>query len=419
MAGADPDRATVPSSRFMAPPQPTQPTDDSPDAWIRPTVLAATIDTVGVLPIFLTGAMAVQLQADIGLEVDSLGVVYASYFGAAAALSIPVGRVSERTGPSVSLRVGTALTCLAMLGVATVVSSPVLLVLFIVLSGLGTSLTRTASSVLLARAVPPSRQGRAFGIKNSAIPVAALISGLALPVIALSIGWQWSYVLGAAVGFGVLLAVPSDLARPPVIARVKPQPDLALRTLALAATTAGFGAASVSSLGAFSVVTAVDAGMSEAAAGILVAVGSLLGLVSRVSVGFVSDRRPLSQMDLAGAMLAAGAVGLVMIAFAGAGFMWIAIPFAYVTGWAFFGTYYLAIVRLNPSAPGTAVGIAQTGAFGGSVIGPIVLGVLADRISFTAAWLTAAGAGAIAAAIAFYIWAVILKEPRRAQAHRC
>ena len=390
----------------------------APGAWIRPTVIAATIDTVGVLPIFLTGAMAVQLQGDIGLGVDSLGVVYASYFGAAAALSIPVGRFSERTGPSVSLRVGTVLTALSMLGVAALVTSPPLLILFIILSGLGTSLTRTASSVVLARAVPPSRQGRAFGIKNSAIPVAALFSGLALPAIALSVGWRWAYVLGAAIGVAVLAAVPSDLAQPPASVEEKPRPDLAMRTLVLTAVAAGFGAASVSSLGAFSVVTAVDAGMPEAEAGVLVAVGSLLGLASRLAVGFVADRRPLSQMDLAGAMLAGGALGLVLIATGGAGFMWFAIPFAYVTGWAFFGTYYLAIVRLNPSAPGTAVGIAQTGAFGGSVVGPIVLGLLADRLSFTAAWLTAAGAGAVAAAIALYIWAIVLEEPRRVRASR-
>ena len=34
------------------------------------------------------------------------------------------------------------------------------------------------------------RQGLAFGIKQSAIPAAVLISGLALPVLAIPLGWR-------------------------------------------------------------------------------------------------------------------------------------------------------------------------------------------------------------------------------------
>ena len=57
--------------------------------WVRAGLVAMAVDAVGVLPIFLTGALAVQLRADIGLSLASLGLVFASYFGAAALLSIP------------------------------------------------------------------------------------------------------------------------------------------------------------------------------------------------------------------------------------------------------------------------------------------------------------------------------------------
>src|SRR5690606_19508698 len=48
------------------------------------------------------------------------------------------------------------------------------------------------------------RQGIAFGIKQSAIPLATLLGGIAVPAITLSVGWRWTYVAGAT--FAVLAA---------------------------------------------------------------------------------------------------------------------------------------------------------------------------------------------------------------------
>ena len=142
-------------------------------AWIRPAAVAMSVDAVGVLPVFLTGALAVQLRNDIGLSVDTLGLVYASYFTAAALLSTPLSRVSERAGPGWSLRIGIGIYVAAFLGIAALAASPVALSAFIALAGAATALTRTATSVLIARNVPPGRQGLAFGLKHSAIPIAS------------------------------------------------------------------------------------------------------------------------------------------------------------------------------------------------------------------------------------------------------
>ena len=157
-------------------------------AWVRPAVVGMAVDAVGVLPIFLTGALAVQLREDIGLSVDSLGLVYASYFTAAALLSAPLSHVSERAGPEWSLRIGTAVYVVAFLGIAALASSPLVLSAFIALAGVATALTRTATSVLIARNVEPGRQGLAFGLKHSSIPIGSLLAGLSVPAIALTVG---------------------------------------------------------------------------------------------------------------------------------------------------------------------------------------------------------------------------------------
>jgi MFS family permease len=381
-------------------------------AWIRPAAVGMSVDAVGVLPVFLTGALAVQLRDDIGLSIDSLGLVYASYFTTAALLSAPLSRVAERAGPEWSLRIGTAVYVVAFLGIAALAITPVVLSAFIALAGAATALTRAATSVLIARNVEPGRQGLAFGLKHSSIPIASLFAGLSVPAFALTVGWHWAYVAAAVLGVAVLVSIP----RPS--GRVMPSPpegraDMSIRLLILAAVGFGLGSSAAASLGAYTVSTGVDAGMSEAAAGVLVAFGSVVGLVSRLVMGHWSDQRRGSQLDLVSWMLALGGVGFLMLGVGDARVMLLAVPVSFATGWAWLGSYNLAMVRLNPITPGAAVGITQTGAFVGAIVGPIGLGFLAEEFSFTASWVAAAIASFLAACIIFVMRRFILGEPGR------
>jgi MFS family permease len=382
----------------------------SSSVLVRPAVVAMAVDTVGVLPIFLTGALAVQLRDDIGLSVDLLGIVYASYFAAAALLSTPLAKVSDRTGPEWALRIGTTVYIFAFLGIAGLATSPVLLSAFVALAGFGTALTRTATSVLVARNVAPGRQGLAFGMKHSSIPVGSILAGLSVPAIALTVGWKWAYIGAAALALIVLLAIP----RPTRRRENKAAPgaeDMSLRLLIFSAVGFGLGSCAASSLGAYTVSTAVASGMTEGAAGVLVAIGSVVGLTSRVVVGHWSDRRRGSQLDLVCWLLVAGAFGFLMLGAVNEWMMLLAVPVSFATGWSWLGSYNLAMVRLNPIAPGAAVGVTQTGAFVGAIIGPTGLGFLAERFSFTAAWVAAATASLVAAIIIFILRRFMLEDP--------
>ena len=368
------------------------------------------VDAVGVLPIFLTGALAVQLRADIGLSLDSLGLVFASYFGAAALLSIPFRHASERIGLRASLRIGMVVYAAALLGMAVAASSTAAMCAFAGVAGIGTALTRTASSVLVTWHSEPGRQGIAFGLKHSSIPIASLIAGLSVPALALTIGWRWAYAVAAVLA----LVVAADGAGDRVgrLARgEKPgSPDLSRWQLAVVAMSFGLGAAAAGSLGAYSVSTAVSAGLSEAAAGVLVALGSVVGLASRVGVGYWSDRRSGNQLDLVAGMLGIGVAGFLLLAVPHHIVVSIAVPIAFATGWAWLGSYNLAMARLNPEAPGAAMGVVQTGAFTGSIAGPIILGMLAENHSHAAAW--------IGAAIASFLATVVIVVLRRSLAAR-
>jgi cyanate permease len=177
----------------------------------------------------------------------------------------------------------------------------------------------------------------------------------------------------------------------------------------------GLGSSAAASLGAYTVSTAVESGMSEASAGLLVAIGSVVGLASRLAIGHWSDTRHGSQLDLVSWMLALGGVGFLLLGLVEPLVMLVAVPVSFATGWAWLGSYNLAMVRLNPVAPGAAVGVTQTGAFVGAIIGPIGLGFLAERYSFTASWVAAAVASFLAAAIIFVLRRFVLGEPGQRQ----
>jgi MFS family permease len=368
------------------------------------------VDTVGVLPVFLTGALAIQLRHDIGLRVSSLGLVFTSYFLAAALLSAPLGHWAERVGPEPSVRLGTAMYIAAFVGIAVLARSPLVLSAFVLLSGIGTALTRTATSVLVARNVPTGRQGFAFALKHCSIPLGTLLAGLSVPLFGLTVGWRWAYLAAAVLSTIILLTIPREGVEP-AHRNDGGRADLSMGILIVAAISFALGSAAASSLGAYTVSTAVTAGIAEGTAGLVVAMGSIVGIAARLAIGNWSDSRPGSQLDLVSWLLAIGGVGFIMLGLADALTIWLAVPVAFASGWAWFGSYNLAMVRLNPIAPGAAVGVTQTGAFLGAIVGPATLGFLADHYSFTAAWLVAAAASLISATIIFGIRRFALREP--------
>ena len=52
--------------------------------------------------------------------------------------------------------------------------------------------------------------------------------------------------------------------------------------------------------------------------------------------------------------------------------------------------YNFAVIKNHPNAPGRATGITQSGAYVGSVVGPIAFGIVVQDLSFLAAWVGAA-----------------------------
>jgi nitrate/nitrite transporter NarK len=83
----------------------TEPGTTAAPGAFRVAAGAVAVTTVSVLPVFLTGAMSVQLTTDLGFDPSGLGLVVALYFGVSALFSLPVGMVVERVGSRVTSRI--------------------------------------------------------------------------------------------------------------------------------------------------------------------------------------------------------------------------------------------------------------------------------------------------------------------------
>lgn len=349
-------------------------------------LLAAAVVAGGSLPVYLTGAMFVQLSVDLAFGAAGLGVVVGAYRGATALGALPLGRLADRVRPDRSLRVSLLLSALAMVGIASVATSFAHLFAFLLLSGLAYALGQTSVNVFLSTAVPPHRQGMALGIKQAAIPLSGMLAGLAVPVLALTLGWRSAFWLFAGVAILALFAVPSLEEAPKRSssggARGRmPMPP----TLALGAALA-FGIAANASTTAFLVDSAVSIGIAPGRAGLLLAVASGASITVRIVAGSLVDRLQMDPLRVTVGMLLVGASGYLLMSSTSTPAFAAGAMVALTLGWGYNGVFWLAVIRHSKGSAGASTGIILPMGMAGGVIGPLITGRIVEATSYTVVW---------------------------------
>lgn len=362
-------------------------------------LLAVSVATVGVLPAFLTGGLAVQIRGELGFGAGSLGLAVALFFGISSLASALAGRVVERVGYRTAMRFSSLVGVLSLLAVATLAGSWWGIVACLVFGGMGNAIAQPATNLLLAREVSGGRQGLAFGIKQAAIPIATLLAGLAVPVLAVTVGWRWAFAGAALLALLVALFVPRG-GNGGTAGRTKKARtgDAPVAALILLAVGIGLGSTAATPLGAFVVESAASTGVDVGTAGLLLALGSAVGIAVRVVAGYLADGMSSGRLRLVAGMLVLGTAGFVMLASGSPSFLVVGVVLAFGAGWGWPGLFNFAIVKSSPSSPAAATGITQTGASGGAALGPLLFGYTVEATSFGTAWLAAAAVALLAAA---------------------
>lgn len=342
--------------------------------------------TVGTLPVFLVGGLAVQIRAELGLSVSLLGLAGSVFFATSALMARPLAAVTERIGPTAALRLATAgsAACLAALAVTP---STVWLLAGLALAGLPTALSQPAANELLMARIAAQQRGFAFAVKQSAIPTSTLLAGLAVPAVALTVGWRWAFALGALLGLLTVPLVPRVRWRRPSRC-ASPDSDRSRALLLALAAVTGLGAAAANAMGTFVTVSAVSVGYSEAAAGLVLSLGSAAGLAVRLAAGAVADRAQPDLFGMVAAMLGLGAVGYLLLALGQPVAFLAGLVLGFGAGWAWPGVFNYAVAARYPGRVATATSVTQTGVYLGAGGGPLLFGLVAERYGASAAWLT-------------------------------
>jgi MFS family permease len=354
------------------------------------------------LPYFMVGGLAVQVKEELRLSEAALGAAVTIGFLLGAALGPFGGRLADRIGPKRSVYLGCGTGAVALLGLGSFVDGWGALAAVLCLAGVAVALTDPALAILVGRAIPEENQGLAFGVKEASIPAATLIAGLAVPTIALTIGWRWAFAIGIIPLAAVLLLLPRldvtpRITRPPAKAESPGAPLPHRDAVILASVAAALGTTAAAGVGIFLTDSAVAMGMSPGNAGLLLAVGSIAGIVARVATGALADRTGGPQFKLISLMLATGALTMALGSTGNSFLLIVGAIGAFTGGWAWTGIYFLSLVKTSPNRPGAAAGVGTASLGVGNAAGPFLFGLVAGATSFGLAWIGAALLAAVGA----------------------
>lgn len=382
-------------------------------SWVTGASVAGGVGVVADLPAVLTGALAVPMGQEFALGTAGLGAAIGACRATAALSSVPVGRLTDRLGSTNSLRLAAVAATVSAAAIALLATSWLLLTVGLVISGFAVAMGQPAANRLISLTVPAKRLSVAFGIKQSAPPTAALLAGVSVPVIALTLGWRWVFVVAAVLAVAMLPAIgrrplPADrsVVVPPQPARPGQRPGLMLLGVGFC-----FGTAAATVVPAFYVVAAVRAGSSVQFAGVLLAVASAATVLVRLSMGVVAGRMATGHFRLCGALVATGALGLLLLGTGSARLMALGVVIAMPTIWGFNGVFWFAVVGLARDRPGTITGnMSPAGHVGGS-LGPLLFGLVASSFGYPSTWLAWTGFALVAAASLFLAQMFLARQP--------
>lgn len=359
--------------------------------------------TVATQPAFIIAATIEQAGPELGYGAQMLGFMTGVFFITAALSSRLVGgRVVERIGwrrSMVSNAMGAAVILVALALFADSVTD---LFIGLVPAALLYGLANPAANLALARDVPPARQGLIFGFKHGGIPTSSLLAGLAVPTIALTLGWRWVFGASALLALFVVALIPAEALHRESTRSVSEAPGMGVGWLTLLSLGSAFATVAAIALGTFHVDATIAAGYSESQAGFILAIGSAASIAARITYGLWADRRVAN--GLTGVAIAAllGAGAFFAFAMTNAPFVVVTVV-AFATGWGWPGLMTFGVVRANSGRPAGSTAITQAGVFLGAGLGPAGLGWLIENRSYDWAWVTTAASLVVAATIVFTV----------------
>jgi MFS family permease len=269
-----------------------------PSFWTL-VVLLIGIQTTGSLCTTTLPAIAPEVAGALGVPSRLIGYQI-SLLAAAMLISLAFGGATSRRYGACRITQVAATLIGAGIGVC---AYPHLLAaaLGTILMGLGYGLLTPSASHLLMRFTPVDRRNVVFSIKQTGVPLGAIVAASVQPAVAIYLGWQ--YALGLAAGIAFLMvallqrhrAVWDDDRDPTVRTQAAPFAGIGIvwrdRALRYMSVSGGLLVVAQICVSTFTVVMfAEDVGYSLVAAGFVLTVSQVGGVAGRIFWGWTADR---------------------------------------------------------------------------------------------------------------------------------
>ncbi|MGI9624660.1 MAG: MFS transporter [Acidimicrobiales bacterium] len=354
--------------------------------FLHPTASAATSLAIIAMPTFLLGAFAPTIKDELGFGDTALGAIFTTGYLVSAITMQLTGQLADTRGPGRSLRLGLLIAGTGSMAMAVFGEGYWLILIIFLVIRVGDSLVHPASNALVSVMVPPPQQGRAFGIKQAAIPFSTALAGLAVPVLGGSIGWRGALAIVAILAIPTYLLVPRNVPMREKPARTRS--DLwRLRHLQAISIGGALGAASVVTVAGFLTTAAEDAGFSEQSAGLLLAAGGVVMIASRLAWGWLADRFAFDRFLGVAVALAIGSGAYLLFATQQKWALVVGSLIVFGVGWSWPGLMILGVAEKHPNEPASATAVLQSSVRIGALGAPLAFGAVIDSAGFTAAWM--------------------------------
>ncbi|HWI81904.1 MFS transporter [Ramlibacter sp.] len=359
------------------------------NSW-APLSVTLAIQAMVAMALLTLPAIAPKVADAVGVSAVYIGLYIAVVYAGAMAASLASGAAVARYG---SIRVSQAGLLLCALGlVLCAVPTVAAMAVGAFLVGVGYGPVTPASSHLLARTTPAHRMSLVFSIKQTGVPVGGALAGAIVPGLQELVGWRNALLaVAAANALCAFLAQPlragfdadRDRARRLAMGHLLQPVQLVLSQPALRMLA---GCSFVFSTAQLSLTTYLVTYLTDSlayglvAAGLLLSVSQVGGIVGRVLWGYVSDRWLGARRMLAAlsALMAATALATALLHQQLPSVLVLAVLLVFgasAIGWN--GVYLAEVARqAPPGMAGTATGGTLAITFLGVVLGPPLFGAL-------------------------------------------
>lgn len=372
--------------------------------------VTATTMATSTFPIIVASVLAAQLLEEFDIGRTQVGLLVTASGLVGALVSPALGKLTDRLGAVRSMvwtLAGSAVTLTAL------ALSPDYGFLFAaaVLTGLPNGWGNSATNALIVDNVATGVRGVVTGVKQSGVQIGTFLGGLLLPVFTVWWNWRVAVLIFLAMPAGGLLAMigrkdPNHHESRGTILSGGKLPT-SVTWIAIYGFASGLGSSAI--IGFLPLFAEEDQLWSKPAAGTILAIVGLTGVVGRIlwsrwserSLGHGRTLRILAWMTTATSVLLA----LASVGFAPS---WVLVPAAILLGggavaWNAVGM--LAVMEISPPGlVGKGTGAVLFGFLFGLALGPPLMGYSVDVLgTYTPGWLATAALMTISGLIAFKV----------------